>query len=225
MARPQPIQTVTNTATAATSTTLTINTTKGNLLFVAFTSTAAISPTISDTASNTYTAQATNTTNSVLYSWYTYNIAGGNITITISHSSGVTAALVREYSNILKITAINPADKSAIASSATGTAAASGATSAIAEAQELVIGYVSHTIAANGLTIGTGFNNLSTVSNTNILGVEDLIRDDLATQNGTMTIGGTGGPWAAAVITFKSTHPSTVKSGLRPHPFSPGIAR
>lgn len=107
----------------------------------------------------------------------------------------------------------------------TGASASSGATLVTNFTQELVIGAGSDG-GGSGLTVGAGYSNLTTKADggsSNFLGMQSKIITTTGTQTSTMTVG-SGGNWTQFVATFRPGT-STLATKIKPHPFSPGMAR
>jgi hypothetical protein len=130
--------------------------------------------------------------------------------------------IVREYESTLRTGAL---DKQTAANGTTANTASSGATSALALPNQIVIGCASIPTTGVSLTAGSGFGRSLIVTGTLTLGIEDLSTATVDPQTATFSISGGGAAWAAAVATFYATNKQFRQNSIRPYPFSPGIAR
>lgn len=222
------IQGVGNGSNAATSFTITLtNTVTGNFIWVGIASGLGTVTSVTD-GTNTFTAGVAdynyNASNHMIW-YYAKNITGAAshvITVNLSGSLSVDG-IAREYSGI---DTNAPTDQTAQNTGSSSTPS-SGATSTTTQASELVIGFFGCGSSVTE-TLGSGFSNLTvaTVSASASAAAEDLIVSSTGTQTatfGTSTIFN----WGCQVATFKgaSSKPSFRPNNLRPHAFSPGIAR
>lgn len=205
----------------------------GNIILVAIMADGLASSTqltMTDLAGNTYTRLATSNINTIdqVDIWIGRVVKSvPSFTVTAGNLGNTTAAIVaEEWSGVL-----NMADVTATANDATGSSTAATATTpATAYSQAIVWVVCAINSSAITYTLGSGYTNLSQVtSNPSKLGVESKIITIGGTQTGNFTLS-SGIDWMLCVATIpagggslKST--TLPNSGLRPHPFSPGLAR
>lgn len=200
------------------------NTTTGNLIVVMIGTTAAFTS-IVDSQSNTYTLVHANGPGTVNYRmYYVQNIIGGvTPTITVNMSLGQGNFIAREYSGILatsdpfddEFSDLNSGiDNPALVGPAVNTSVPCLAVSGIYSGTNPSVGsgwqnYVEQLEA--GSTVYTAMQNkfLTSVTST------------------TSEFNGTTGNWGSGIATFKADVQSSkiVTNILRPHVFSPGLAR
>lgn len=182
---------------------------------------------INDSQGNTYTLagptkQVGGSANVDVSLYYCIGILGGTtptITINLSSTGNEIVAIAREYQGILLPDAFKT-------SSGTGTAVTSTASAATAQSYELVVGFMGASWnAGDTITIGSGFKNMTAVNDVSFMqgAIEENIITSNNTQTATFTI--TTETWAAGVMTFTGIRPSFRAQSIRPHPFSPGLAR
>ncbi len=101
-----------------------------------------------------------------------------------------------------------------------------GTTVALAQNNELCIA-AAYTNAAGGfvsVSWSNSFNTRILTTNTKLATADNIV-SSTAAQTSTATLGASVGV-AAAIATFKAdTRMTVLNRGLRPHPFSPGLAR
>ena len=151
--------------------------------------------------------------------WYAANLpAGAGTVVTINQLSFLSSAVVIEYSGIL---AAMPLDQTA-GTSGTGTAAATGTTSATSQARELWIGAIGY--AYNSVrTLGSILNSFTSVTNAatsnGTVGSNACVYalDRIVTATAVASSGGTisGGStqWAGTIATFKANTSTLGLSG------------
>lgn len=212
--------------------TFTSTTKQGNFIFVGATtdtaSTTAVSA-ISDNFGNVYTKIAgTIAGTGSIHRWYAKNIVGGAshaVTLTLTGTPDINV-IVAEYSGVDRG---SPLDVSAVATGSS-TAVSSGATLVTAFRNSLVIGLGGDTNGSGAtITVGAGFGDFiqltTTVSFFNLY-FEDKFITSPAAQTATFTEGAAPTTSGCSVDVFKVANAAKFKnSGLRPHPFSPGLAR
>jgi hypothetical protein len=190
-----------------------------------------------DSQGNTYTQIFNTTFNGGTYrvgAWYAAKIKSGANTVTTHYGGSNTefSIIAREYSGLQAIT---PFDVTASTAPVSGsTAPASGSTTASGNSFSLVVGLEAD---ANGsgqtYAVGSGFGNLTSISTNGFDGI--AIEDRLYAAGGAVSANftlGTSNFWFCAVVTFIASGGSFISvgnkvdnSGLRPHAFSPGLAR
>lgn len=178
------------------------NTVAGNSIIVALATQSQTISSVTDNALNSYSkATSLSAANLDIEVWYASGITGGNkptITVTVS-STFTTSVVAQEFSGLLTASAF---DKAA-SGSGNGTTATSAATTTTAQAIELIIGAVA-TEVATAPTLGSGFSNLGTVSDTfpTTVGIESRV----VTSTGayTSSFGTASSNWTIVVATFKA---------------------
>lgn len=227
MAAPFTIaQTVGGTYTAsASSTTISMgNVTQGNMILVVVCSNTQAVTTITDTLGNTYSLVDKQSSGADMELWYAPNITGGatpTITVKVVSASAISC-LAREYSGP-RIS--NPLDQH-VAAHGTSANLDSGASKVTDTPYQLVIGWGGIQAGNPTYTAGGSFGNLSTqqgVSQSISCAIEDQIVTTTGTQDATMT-SSLSTNWSCGVATF-ATGSNFYAVKLRPHIFSPGIAR
>lgn len=226
------IQTLTGNTSAGTGTFTTAafgaNTSTGNSIIITVGDDAgAINKisTITDSAGNTYTQATTVASTDSLSVWHCLGIKGGSsVTITVTYLSvSITNVSItaQEFQGLLYPAAADQA-ASTTGTSTTPTSAVSGFP---AKERELVIGAVCYAAAGSTAALGTGYTNLGNET-TNVTihsAQESKVIGTSATQTASFTI--TSAAWLCAVVTYYGIAPSVRVNSLRPHPFSPGLAR
>lgn len=189
-----------NITTAATSGSIAVSTTTtGNLgILIIATNTGGITYSSVTDGTNTYTLVG-NVNSQACY--YCANITGvTSPTISFNSSSSVKYSIIfREYTGVQTS---SPLDKST-QQSQSGTSFTSGASAATTNATDLVIGWMG-VEAAGTITIGSGYSNLATISNTGnsmAVAIEDKSVSSTGTQTATFTNPSAFG--CAGVIAFK----------------------
>ncbi len=218
------VQTKTGTGSAPTvNITWNGDTTTGNLIVIAIgTQATSVVSSITDSQSNSYSKVdgTTNTNDGEL--WYAENITGGTTpTVTITLTSILsTAAVMREYSGI----AASALDAHTITTMSNNAKAFSTAASVSAQPNELVVGYISTSTTTP--TVDSSFSNLSTVSNSVIVGLADRISNAKDSHNVQFTVGSAEST-VVGVAGFKDNEIGNGLSinKLRPRTFAPGLAR
>lgn len=198
------------------------NVQKGSLIVISIGLQSAQTVSAVSDGTNTYTQKIANTTNSVLYGYYSENVVAGNYTITITTSASATGeAIAREYASVR-----NPSsfDKSASSNSAGSTALDSTVTASLSVTSQLIIGIGATVSNVSVYTLGTGYKNLTSLGNgSSSSAMEDQIVYSASAINATFTLGGAVG-WGCGVMSF-ILNPAPKPNNLRPHIFSPGLAR
>jgi hypothetical protein len=194
------------TPVVATSTTLTISTTAGNLLVVSMKmSSTGSSPTIGDTAGNIWTL-GTNLTTALPYTlktWYAIAVSTVSDTITVSSTNNVaTASMVDQFSGTATV---NPLDASSTTDNGgSGQTICTTGPVTPAKNNELIWGDCGQETANSfGLTPGTGF---TITTSTTRIGAQYKVQTTAQSVSSTITVGTSDG-LAAAMMTFKA--PST----------------
>lgn len=195
----------TNTVFGSTVTTSDVIATPGNLVIaIAEADTVAQNGiTIADNKSNTWSRLISTSLASTfdLEIWYSVITTGGSgyhVTAT-DNGGGVDSLIIcEEWAGSMSV----PQDQSVGATGVANPNANSGASTAITQSNELVIGAV----VAGGndtLTLGAGYSNLTQVNtNFSTLGFESKLVNAIAAQTVTFTIN-TGVSWVCQVGTFK----------------------
>lgn len=240
----QDDQALTDTGSIAMSVTWSGNTTTGNLIIVsvAFQNNTGVRVSgITDTQGNIYypIVRRVGSQSSTIELWYAKNITGG-VTPTVTSQSITstgggqrTVMTINEFSGLDQTqpldlaagAAINPASTKYAANTPYSTRAAN----------ELVF-VAAHSGTAGGaatFSLGAGYSNLQTQAATNVGcgGVESQVLSAQAITSGPITLS-TSAVGTVVMATFADiTMPpftyldKTFYRGIRPHPFSPGLAR
>lgn len=185
----------------------TSNTTAGSLLVSTCSWSAAGSPFISitDTQTNTYNLgkshTITNDANAIMRVDYAMNTAGGstNSTQCLITNSSTIRSTVSEFSGVATSAAL---DKSASAQGS-GTSAASGSVTPVEDNELFFVAARTDGSLSNTWTAGTDFTMRSRVPSGNErVGTESFVQTTAAAHDGTMTLSSSNA-WAAIVVTFK----------------------
>lgn len=157
----------------------------------------------------------------VLY--YKENITGlSTPTMTWAHSGTQSAVMVvAEYSGVLTSGSLDQS----IYGTGTGTTGTAGPSSVTTAVNELVVAFAGTDFGNNVFTVGAGYGHLKSAGNANADGaMEDKVVTSNAAMTATETFSSTD--WGMGLATFKSAAAQRLpNTGLRPHPFSPGLAR
>jgi hypothetical protein len=184
---------------------------------------------VTDTVGNTYSTVAASqgvgsSGNYTVVCYYTYNQSAGANTVTIHLSStgDDIAAIVREYGEIDRSKAL---DKAAV-TNGTGTAIASPASATTTTSKELVVAFMGASWTSGDAITTTAYNNLLSKNDASSVqtAIADTVTLGLAAQTASFTLNSSEN-WACGVATFPMTMPSFHAQTIRPHPFSPGLAR
>jgi hypothetical protein len=139
------------------------------------------------------------------------NVASGNtsvsVTVTGTGAAAPSGIITRVYSGL----AASSVDQSA--SSAVGEGPpSSGTTATLAQANEIVEGFVTNA-GTSAVTLGSGFADLANTSPSsgNDLGIEDLTSSSTAGQQA--TFGGGSAGWVCGVVTFKIAGATSASKG------------
>lgn len=180
---------------------------------------------IVDSAGNTYTQRISNAATDSISIWDCLGIKGGaGVTLTVTYvSASITnvSLVAQEFKGLLFPAT---ADKSTSAL-ATSTAPNSGASGITSRPNELVIGGVAYTAAGGVATLGATYRNLGNETTNAAIhsAQEHKVVGTTGAQTANFTI--TSAAWLCAVVTYYGSFPSYKPPSLRPHAFSPGIAR
>lgn len=153
-----------------------------------------------------------------------YKIAGASepTVITLSDASASTSAIaIYEYTGF---SGVAQPDKTATASGTGTTTNPTGTTATTAAANELLIAYT--TLAGtNTATVAASFTLRNSI--TGLLAVADQIVAATSTYSASFTTGAVlSVSDGLGIVTFLGDTRFTIRNrGLRPHPFSPGLAR
>lgn len=187
--------------------------------------------TVTDLAGNQYIRLGSANINAVgqVDIWATWTIKGvASHTITAGNLANTTAAIIAEEWSGFPSTNSFDASKSATDNTGTSTAVASGSTGITQQSNELLFSatfFASNTVTA---TVGAGYSNLNTVtSSPSKLSAQSQVVVATGTQSATLTLSA-GASWGTILVTVADTsfpHTKFNNRGLRPHPFSPGLAR
>lgn len=198
-------------ASTVTTTAFGSDTTAGNILIaIAEADTVAANGiTVTDSKGNSWTRVDSESVASTfdLELWYTVITTGGSShTVTATDTGGGVDSLliVEEWSG----QSVSPADKNASAQDDSGSSTAldSSATTATAQANELIIG-AGVCSGAITLTEGATFSNKTQVNTVfSTLAFESKTVSVIGTYNATFTASA-GGSWACIVATFKDVNP------------------
>lgn len=189
-----------------------------------------------DTKGNTYTliASGSNGTSVSYNVWAVYNIpvSAGTNTVTMNDSNIACGLFIYEIAGLATSAAFDKTMKTAGTSVLSMT---SGSTLTLGFNNELVLGgFVTNSTSGGTFTVGGGFSNLLQQNPTNggNQATEEQIVSTGASIAATATaaLSASNGNDISFVVTFSDTAivPRAFKfnnSGLRPHPFSPGLAR
>lgn len=156
-----------------------------------------------------------------------YNTPGGANTVTFSTGFQDSACMVFEVSGLAYTGAF---DQYAFQQISSGTALTSGNTPTTRYPNQLLLGiHMNLNSTALLPTVGAGFSNLQTIGVTFCSSAsEEQIVSAVGTTPATFTLAANATTEFTAIYTFSDTPLSTYRfnnSGLRPHPFSPGLAR
>lgn len=208
------------------------NTSQGNAIMVAvYDATTTVSG-VTDSIGSTYIHAPTfpiSANSTGIDFWYAIDIAAGTTpTVTVTFSgSGNCGVIIAEYSGVATRA---KADITCSATGTTGTTISTAASKVTAYPTELVIGLMGSQVNP-APTAGAGYGNLVT---NNLTGTDWMaIEDKTVTTTGaqTITFGVAAGVFSIAGITFSAgnrINPGMDREGytqLRPHAFSPGLAR
>lgn len=197
-------------ATTANSTSLatTINGTgSGNLIVVSVNCNTTTAPTVTDSASQTYTnAVSISSGTSINYIFYKANTASGVTSVTVSDTTSTAInVVIAEYSGIATTT---PLDQTHSTATTAATAWTSGATSATTQASELLIGSDMTNQHANTTQIaGTNYDEVGYITNTGAVNMVDFLEEDYVSATGTYAATGTASQNDnnyALIATFKT---------------------
>lgn len=141
-------------------------------------------------------------------------------TITITYENAGGSWTITQLFEVTGLATSTVYDKSAGAGAATGTAASSGATATLTQADELVMAVV-HVPAALGWTEGSGYTRVSSADN-NSGGVEYKVVAATTAVTAAATIGSSG-KWGVLVQTYKGQ--SAVPPSNSVAPVASGTAR
>lgn len=210
------------------------NTTAGSTIIVGCISGSSSAVTCTDAQGNTYIPLETtagywggNGTNK-LYVWYATNIIGGTTNaITVKKTLGATVLnfTANEYSGV---DIYQTFDKTAHAGATGFGIPASGNTAFTHWDAELVVGVQANT-SGTVETLGSGYGNLQQQQNASgAVAMQDKTQS--ARQVQSSSFGTSAGNWSAGVYTFPSSPAKLDRNilmdhGIRPYPFSPGMAR
>lgn len=206
-----------------------LKTTSGNFLIAACRADAggANYMTVTDNKGNTWArafSQASGGADVEL--WYSQNIQGGaSHVVNISNTGGNNiVAILREYS-VGALTGLFDQKASTIG---TSTAANSGASPTTTAINELVVGIAGDSDGSTQVyAAGGGYGNLSfQTGSSGAIALEDKLVTTTGAQTANFTLTNSAA-WACGVATFVEGpgKPSFKLNALRPHAFSPGLAR
>lgn len=224
------IQSPTQVQTGSTATTVAIPCSAvvaGDLVVVniKIVNTADVSPTCTDNATtpNTYALAATQVTSgngNVLYQFYGVAQTGGATTITVNWTGSFFARIdMEEFSGNAPTNAL-VFDQGA--SNFGATATASSATIKPSRVGELIVAGVDQNSTVTATTAGA--NYVLDNSGSGLLGVQHRL-SGTTSETAPMTWT-TSSSWEEVVgAYYPAQHVKFNNSGLRPHPFSPGLAR
>lgn len=181
---------------------------------------------VTDNFSNTYTQLFAVHGTSSMQTWYAKDVKGGSsLAISVTWNTGAAAgvsAVAQEFSNVHKTA---PVDTYLVGGPTSSTAASSGASSRVIMADEMIIGASVHAGASSAYSLGATFTNLTTqVATGRDTAMESKVVATGGTQTATFSILASS-EWICAVVCLKSIPTATMRIGLRPHPFSPGLSR
>lgn len=197
------------------------------ILSIAITPIADALSSITDNAGNTYSIAASNGGGTVDLEMRFCAASNPTSSITVNFSGAIDtkSVIFREYSGVL-------ANKSGVVWSgqtASGTGTAVTTTSSVtSDSPCLAICQASCAGTTPTLAVGSGYGNFTSqtlVSGVSLQALEDQVIAPNTTIFGTMTAGGTLPVWNVSFETFVLGAPNNFAKHLRPHPFSPGIAR
>lgn len=180
---------------------------------------------VSDNHGNIWTQAFSNQTGTATSHalFYAFNIKGGpsNIVTCTWANGGSVAFVIQEFSGILGQKAL---DVTIATANGLSTSAASGTSTTTRDYYELVVGTASNASALT-FTVGSGYSNLAqTGDGANIqIGMQSKIVTATGTQSSSMAMASAN--WTAGIASFIGTTNKISPARLRPHPFSPGLAR
>lgn len=215
--------------------TITINNTAGScmVLYVSIQNATTLSS-VSDSkgnsyANNLYLNTSSGSVNISVY--YVKNCIGGNNTITLTPGSTgwYMTSMVQEFFGVDRVSPLDTNNRANISSYSNPQ---NGAAVTTTNSNDLIVaGFIEATTST--LSLGSGYSNLTTnsVSSNNIMVMESQRVDTVGTYTPTIgaTTTGFGGDTMAVVLKagagpIRGNYGSQT-TGLRPHAFSPGLAR
>lgn len=156
--------------------------------------------------------------------WYCNNILGGaSHTFTTTVAAASTAHIgVFEFSGFNRL---NPSDRVGAGNSATNTAVDTGVVINTAPSGILIAAVVCANTGTS-VTVGSGWSGLITGNSNGFSGMEYKIVSTPASNSGAaaFTLGGSV-LYQGVQLSFRAQQSYPFGNNLRPHPFSPGLAR
>lgn len=204
--------------------------TAGNAIIVGVMRDGAASTSVTDTFGNKYLkiVDSANLTRRCEIYYCASALAGAANVVTSNGGFNDGVIFAEEWSGLAKIGAYDT-QKFGIRIAGAASPLSTGASSVTRTQNELV--FVAGEIDISGttnLTVGAGYSNFATDRSNFIVGaIESAVVSTNAAQTATMVTDATAPSSVIALATFAdvSLLPSFRPNNLRPHPFSPGIAR
>lgn len=187
--------------------------------------------TVTDNAGNAYVRLGSANINAVdqVDIWAAWSIKGvASHVITAGNLANTTAAIIaEEWSGAPSCNSFDQL-KTATDNTGTSTAVASGSTLTTQYPNELLWSATFSASSTVTATVGAGYSNLTSVtSSPSKIFVQSQVVAATGTQSAALTLSA-GSSWGTVLVTISDTafnHKKWLNSGLRPHPFSPGLAR
>lgn len=228
-------QSVTDIAGVATTPAFTNSFAVGQLVVVAMTYSGTIDATTSvvdnATPSNTYTkidgATLASQGQVMYYSVITTAKASPTVTVNFNSTSTNIGVVVQYFNGFVDTPYIDRAVRKTNSSSTTVT---SGTSPVLNKTVELVVGTGHYLAGTTTFTLGAGYTNLTQLNNSTngvAVAMESLVTSSVDALAATFTLGAAN-PNSGGLVAFADgafNHFKFNNSGLRPHPFSPGLAR
>lgn len=182
---------------------------------------------VTDSAGNTYTQIFAKNGTSSIQMWFTnVRVGGAGVTVNVAWNTGSTPGVTfaaQEFSGF----GAAKVDSYIVSAPTTSTAPSSGATQTPTVSSSLIVGGGIHAGVVGAWTLGSGYTNLNTVDVANrSMAQESKIVSSKQAQTTAFTIASSL-EWLCAAVIFNSGIPNAKfnNSGIRPHLFSPGLAR
>lgn len=228
-------QSVTNITGVATTPAFTNSFAVGQLVVVAMTYSGSIDSTTSvvdnATPSNTYKrisdASSAGAGQVLYYSVITTAKASPTVTVNFNSAATNIGVVVQYFNGFVDTPYIDRAKRQSNSSSTTVT---SGTSPVLNKSVELVVGTGHYLAGTTTFSLGAGYTNLTQLNDsTNAVAVamESLVTSSVDALAATFTLGAANANFGA-ILTFTDgafNHFKFINKGLRPHPFSPGLAR
>lgn len=190
------------------------NVTLGNLIVVAIVTTSTTTGSVTnvtDSLGNGYTRIFTDETSGNLGDvelYYAKNILGGANTVTATFSGSIsTAMIVREYYGLDPVSPLYQQDGAATGSSTTPTSNTIKST----QAPALLIGVMGQVGVTGTISAGSGYTNLTTISNVNEVAIEDQFVTSTSSYSASFSLTGSL-QWQCGIAVFAMSPHGTTTS-------------